>query len=88
MDTVVYTTAVYLRDRIIAYGLERKTPYKVWTKTKLKNNNFKNFCSKVIVYVAEKKRQNWYKKSTEYILVGYPRNKIKNRIILSYFGKK
>lgn len=67
-------TAVYIQNRIVASGLEGKTPHEIWTGTKPDISHLRVFGSKVMVHVAKEKRQKWDRKSEEHILVGYPEN--------------
>lgn len=67
-------TAVYLRNRTVAAGLNGKTPYEVWTNTKPDLSHLRIFGSTVMVHVAKEKRHKWDKKSRECILLGYPEN--------------
>ena len=67
-------TAVYLQNRIVAFGLNGKTPYEIWTGTKPDISHLRIFGSTVMVHVAKEKRQKWVKKSEKYILIGYPEN--------------
>ncbi|XP_022835185.1 uncharacterized protein LOC111362695 [Spodoptera litura] len=70
--TEATNTAVYLQNRIVASGLEGKTPYEIWTGSKPNLSHLRVFGSKVMVHIAKEKRQKWDKKSEQHILVGYP----------------
>lgn len=67
-------TAVYLHNRIVASGLNGKTPYEMWTGTKPEVSHLRIFGSKAMVHIPKEKRQKWDRKSIEHILVGYPEN--------------
>ena len=67
-------TAVYLRNRSIASGLDGKTPYELWTKLKPNLSHIRIFGSEVMVHVPKEKRLKWDTKSRKHILVGYAEN--------------
>lgn len=67
-------TAVYLRNRSVASGLNNQTPYEVWTGEKPDVSHVRIFGSKVMVHIPKEKRLKWDKKATKCILVGYPDN--------------
>lgn len=67
-------TAVYLRNRSIASGLNNKTPFEIWTGTKPDVSNLRVFGSKTMVHIPKERRLKWDKKASQCILVGYPDN--------------
>ncbi|GBP23597.1 Retrovirus-related Pol polyprotein from transposon TNT 1-94 [Eumeta japonica] len=67
-------TAVYLHNRTVSYVLNGKTPYKLWTGVKPNLSNLRIFGSPVMVQVNKEKRSKRDKKSTECILIGFPKN--------------
>lgn len=67
-------TAVYLHNRIVASGLNGKTPLEKWTGNKPDISHLRVFGSKVMVHIPKEKRRKWDKKSVEHILVGYSEN--------------
>lgn len=67
-------TAVYLRNRSIASGLNNRTPIEIWTGDKPDVSNLRIFGSKVMVHVPKERRLKWDKKATQCILVGYSNN--------------
>lgn len=67
-------TAVYLRNRSVASGLNNQTPYEAWTGEKPDVSHVRIFGSKVMVHIPKEKRLKWDKKATKCILVGYPDN--------------
>lgn len=66
-------TAVYLRNRSMATGLQ-KTPYEVWSKKKPDVSNLKIFGSEVMMLIPEEKRRKFDKKSRKMILIGFSEN--------------
>lgn len=64
-------TAIYVRNRSIASGLNERTPYEVWTGNKPNLSHLKIFGSTVMVHVPKEKRRKFDKKSKEMILMGY-----------------
>ncbi|CAF4953476.1 unnamed protein product [Pieris macdunnoughi] len=67
-------TAVYLRNRSIASGLDNKTPIEIWTGTKPDVSNLRIFGSKAMVHIPKEKRLKLDRKATDGILVGYSDN--------------
>ncbi|CAG9134816.1 unnamed protein product [Plutella xylostella] len=67
-------TAVYLRNRSIASGLNNRTPYEIWTGSKPDVSNLRIFGSKTMVHVPKERRLKWDKKAHQCILVGYSDN--------------
>lgn len=65
------STAVYLKNRSIASGLNGKTPYEVWYGKKPILNHIRLFGSPVMVHVPKERRTKWDKKARQHILVGY-----------------
>ena len=66
-------TAVYLRNRSIASGLE-KTPYEAWHDKKPNVSHVRIFGSDAMVHVPKAKRLKLDKKSEKMILVGFSEN--------------
>lgn len=64
-------TAIYLRNRCIARGLELKTPYELWYGRKPDISNIRIFGSETMVHIPKPKRLKWDKKSRKMILVGF-----------------
>ncbi|CAF4947657.1 unnamed protein product [Pieris macdunnoughi] len=67
-------TAVYLKNRSPASGLDQKTPIEVWTGHKPDLSHVRIFGSPVMMHVPKNKRFKWDKKAVKYILVGYSEN--------------
>lgn len=67
-------TAVYLRNRSVASGLNNKTPYELWTNKKPDLSHVRIFGSEVMVHVPKEKRLKWDSKSKKHILVGFSEN--------------
>jgi len=67
-------TAVYLRNRSIASGLNDKTPFETWTGRKPDISNLRIFGSTAMVHIPKNKKLKWDKKSTRMILVGFADN--------------
>lgn len=67
-------TAVYLRNRSVAAGLDNKTPFEVWNKRRPNVNHLRIFGSHVMVHVPKEKRRKFDKKSEKMILVGFSDN--------------
>lgn len=65
------STAVYLKNRSIASGLNDKTPYEMWHGKKPILSHLRIFGSPVMVHVPKERRTKWDKKSQQHILVGY-----------------
>lgn len=63
-------TAVYLKNRSIASGIE-KTPYEMWFGKKPDLLHLRVFGSPVMVHIPKQKRAKWDRKSMKHILVGY-----------------
>lgn len=84
-------TAVYLRNRSLASGLNQRSPYEVWTGSKPDVSHIRIFGSIVMAHVPKTKRLKWDKKSVKHYLVGYADNvkgyrlynPVKNDIITS-----
>lgn len=68
------STAVYLKNRSVASGLNNKTPFELWTNTKPDLSHVRIFGSQVMVHVPKEKRLKWDTKSRKNILVGFPEN--------------
>lgn len=66
-------TAVYLKNRSIASGLQ-KTPYEMWYGKRPDLSHIRLFGCKAMVHVPKERRLKWDKKSVEHILVGYSEN--------------
>lgn len=64
-------TAVYLRNRSIASGLNDKTPFEIWTGRKPNISHLRIFGSNVMVLVSKETRMKWDKKSKKMIFVGW-----------------
>lgn len=64
-------TAVYLRNRSIASGLNDATPYEMWHGQKPDVSNLRIFGSPVMVHVPKARRLKWDKKSKKMTLVGF-----------------
>lgn len=67
-------TAVYIRNRCIAAGLENKTPYEMWHGRKPNLGHMKIFGSTAMVQIPNVKRNKFDKKAEKMILVGYGQN--------------
>ncbi|XP_045447465.1 uncharacterized protein LOC123655756 [Melitaea cinxia] len=67
-------TAVYLKNRSVASGLDNKTPYELWTNKKPDLSHVRMFGSEVMVHVPKEKRLKWDTKSKKHILVGFSEN--------------
>lgn len=67
-------TAVYLRNRSVASGLNDKTPYELWHKRKPDLSHVRIFGSEVMVHIPKEKRLKWDTKSKKHILVGFSEN--------------
>lgn len=67
-------TAVYLRNRSVASGLNNKTPYELWTNKKPDLSHVRIFGSKAMVHIPKEKRLKWDTKSQKHILVGFSEN--------------
>ncbi|XP_072933025.1 uncharacterized protein [Epargyreus clarus] len=67
-------TAVYLKNRTPASGLDQKTPIEVWTGRKPDLSHVRIFGSPVMMHVPKNKRLKWDKKAVQFILVGYSEN--------------
>ena len=67
-------TAVYLRNRCVAKGLNNKTPHEIWYKQKPNVGHIRIFGSEVMVHVPKEKRTKLDKKSLTMILIGYCEN--------------
>ncbi|GBP81290.1 Retrovirus-related Pol polyprotein from transposon TNT 1-94 [Eumeta japonica] len=67
-------TAVYLRNRSVASGLNNKTPYNLWMKQKPDLSHIRIFGSRIMVHVPKEKRLKWDSKSRKHILVGFAEN--------------
>ncbi|KAJ0176972.1 hypothetical protein K1T71_006981 [Dendrolimus kikuchii] len=67
-------TAVYLRNRSIAAGLNNKTPYELWMNKKPDLSHIWIFGSQVMVHIPKEKRLKWDMKAIKGILVGYADN--------------
>lgn len=67
-------TAVYLQNRIVANGLNGKTPYEMWTGNKPDISHLRVFGSVVMVHIAKERRHKWDRKSEKHLLVGYSEN--------------
>lgn len=67
-------TAVYLRNRSVASGLNDKTPYELWTNKKPNLSHVRIFGSEAMVHVPKEKRLKWDTKSKKHILVGFSEN--------------
>lgn len=65
------STAVYLKNRSIASGLNDKTPFELWYGQKPKMSHIRIFGSPIMVHVPKEKRNKWDKKAHQHILVGY-----------------
>lgn len=63
-------TAVYLRNRSLAAGLQ-VTPYELWSGRRPDVSNLRIFGSPVMVHVPKERRLKWDKKSIKCVLVGY-----------------
>jgi transposase InsO family protein len=68
------STAVYLRNRSVASGLNSKTPFELWTNTRPDLSHIRIFGSPVMVHVPKEKRLKWDTKSKRNILVGFSEN--------------
>lgn len=66
-------TAVYLRNRTLASGLQ-KTPYELWSGKKPDLSHVRIFGSPAMVHIPKIKRTKWDKKAGEYIMIGYADN--------------
>lgn len=83
-------TAVYLKNRSIASGIE-KTPYEAWTGKIPNLEHIRIFGSPVMAHIPKEKRSKWDKKSKKHILVGFCDNvkgyriydPVKNKITIS-----
>lgn len=67
-------TAVYLRNRTVASGLNNKTPFELWFGRKPDVSHIRIFGSKIMVHIPKEKRLKWDKKAVNCILVGYSEN--------------
>lgn len=67
-------TAVYLRNRSPASGLQDKTPFELWSNKKPDLSHIRIFGSQVMVHIPKEKRLKWDTKSKPHILVGYAEN--------------
>lgn len=67
-------TAVYLRNRSVASGLNNKTPFELWTNRKPDLSHIRIFGSEVMVHIPKEKRLKWDSKSKKQILVGFSEN--------------
>jgi Integrase core domain len=84
-------TAVYLRNRTIAAGLDGKTPYEMWYARKPDISNLRIFGSEAMTLIPKEKRCKFDKKATKMFIVGYSEtvkgyrlyDPIKKRIITS-----
>ncbi|KAJ0179281.1 hypothetical protein K1T71_004993 [Dendrolimus kikuchii] len=63
-------TAVYLRNRSIASGIN-KTPFEIWYGKKPDISNLRIFGSTVMVHIPKEKRLKWDRKAKICILMGY-----------------
>lgn len=66
-------TAVYLRNRTLASGLQ-KTPYELWSGRRPDLSHLRVFGSTAMAHVPKIKRLKWDKKADKYILLGYAEN--------------
>jgi len=64
-------TAVYLRIRSIASGLNDKTPFEIWTDKKPNIKYLRIFGNNVMVHIPKEKRTKWNRNSKKLILVDY-----------------
>lgn len=67
-------TAVYLRNRSPASGLQNTTPSELWTGRKPDLSHIRIFGSQVMVHIPKERRLKWDAKSKPHILVGYAEN--------------
>lgn len=67
-------TAVYLKNRSIASGLNDKTRFEVWTGRKRNVSKLRIFGSVVMVHIPKENRLKWDEKSSRLIFVGYSEN--------------
>ncbi|GBP14615.1 Retrovirus-related Pol polyprotein from transposon TNT 1-94 [Eumeta japonica] len=67
-------TAVYLRNRSVAIGLNNRTPFELWTNKKPDLSHIRIFGSQVILHIPKERRLKWDTKSKLHILVGYAEN--------------
>lgn len=67
-------TAVYLRNRSPASGLQNMTPFELWTNKKPDLSHIRIFGSQIMVHIPKEKRHKWDTKSRAHILVGYAEN--------------
>lgn len=67
-------TAVYLKNRSCASGLDNKTPYELWHNKKPDLSHVRIFGSQVMVHIPKEKRLKWDTKSKKHILVGFSEN--------------
>lgn len=67
-------TAVYIRNRSVASGLNNKTPLETWTGRKPDVSNIRIFGSTAMVHIPKCKWLKWNKKSIRMILVGFADN--------------
>lgn len=65
-------TAVYLKNRSVASGLNQKTPFELWTGRKPDVGHIRIFGSTVMAHVPKEKRKKWDKKAVRHLLLGYP----------------
>lgn len=65
------STAVYLKNRSIASGLNDKTPYEMWHEKKPILSHIRIFGSPVMVHIPKERRTKWDKKARQHILIGY-----------------
>lgn len=67
-------TAVFLKNRTVASGLNQKTPYEPWTGCKPNTSHLRLFGSTVMAHIPKQKRLIWDKKAEKHYLVGYADN--------------
>lgn len=67
-------TAVYLKNISPAAGLDRRTPFELWTGRKPDVRHIRVFGSLCMMHIPKEKRLKWDKKAKKFLLVGYADN--------------
>ncbi|CAG4955863.1 unnamed protein product [Colias eurytheme] len=67
-------TAVYLKNRSPAAGLQHHTPFELWTGKKPDVSHVRVYGSLVMTHIPKERRLKWDRKSKKLFLVGYPEN--------------
>lgn len=67
-------TAVYLKNRSPAAGLQRCTPFELWTGKKPDVSHVRVYGSLVMTHIPKERRLKWDRKAKKLFLVGYSEN--------------